>query len=215
MPPTGRKWSDRAFCCWDYRWGVANSCRVVYSIISLILVGLALTLGPVVYKTVERIQAVLVTVVLLFLVVIFFLVVEFAHVVDMLKGIANVGYIPDGMELPLLLGAIAFAGAGGTMNLAQSDFVRDKGYAMGHYVGRLTSPLTGRSEVVSDIGFHFRQDADNLSGSWTSSGPAPSSAILRLLRCRISCPDFGSSHPPLRFRNRFLAQRARFNQGRR
>ncbi len=139
--------------------------RVLFSIISLIGVGLALSLGPVVYNTVERIQTVLVTLTLLFLLLIFFLVVKPAHIVDMFKGMVNIGHIPEGMELPLLLGAIAFAGAGGTMNLAQSNFVRDKGYAMGRYIGRLTSPLTGKEEVVADIGYHFEYNQENL-GRW-------------------------------------------------
>ena len=141
--------------------GESEGIRVLYSIGSLIAIGLALTLGPVVYTTLERIQIVLVALVLIFLVVIFFLVVEWAHIVDMFKGIGNIGYIPEDMELPLLLGAIAFAGAGGTMNLAQSDFVREKGYAMGHYIGRLTSPLTGKEEVVADIGYHFDYTEEN------------------------------------------------------
>jgi hypothetical protein len=33
---------------------------------------------------------------------------------------------------------------------------------MGRYAGRLTSPLTGRAEVVADIGAHFEPSADNL-----------------------------------------------------
>ena len=156
-------WASGAATMLTWELGGGEGVRVMYSIASLILVGLALTLGPVVYRTVERIQTILVTVVLLFLLVIFFLVVELAHVIERFRGIAIGGHIPDGMERPLLRGAIAFAGAGGTMNLAQSGFVRDKGYAMGRYIGRLTSPLTGKSEVVSDIGFHFRDDAANRS----------------------------------------------------
>ena len=141
--------------------GDSEGIRTLYSVLSLLGVGLALSLGPVVYHTVERIQTVLVAVVLFLLVVIFFLVVEPVHVWDMLRGIANIGHIPDGMELPLLLGALAFAGAGGTMNLAQSDFVRDKGYGMGRYIGRLTSPLTGKDEAVADIGYHFELTEEN------------------------------------------------------
>ena len=158
-------WASGAATILTWEFGGGETARAIYSILSLIGVGLALSLGPVVYNTVERIQAVLVAVVLVFLLVIFFLVVEAAHIVEMFKGIANVGYIPDGMELPLLLGALAFAGAGGTMNLAQSDFVRDKGYAMGRYMGRITSPLTGKEEVVADIGYYFEHTEENM-GRW-------------------------------------------------
>ena len=155
-------WASGAATILTWELGGGETARTIYSLVSLIAVGLALSLGPVVYNTVERIQTVLVGVVLVSLLVIFFLVVEVAHIVEMFKGIANVGYIPEGMELPLLLGALAFAGAGGTMNLAQSDFVRDKGYAMGHYIGRITSPLTGKEEVVADIGYHFEPSEKNM-----------------------------------------------------
>ena len=155
-------WASGAATILTWEFGGDESTRVGYSIASLLVVGLALSLGPVVYRTVERIQTVLIAVVLVLLVVIFFLVVEPIHVWDMCKGIVNIGYIPEEMELPLFLGALAFAGAGGTMNLAQSDFVRDKGYAMGAYVGRLTSPLTGREEAVGEIGYHFEQTPENM-----------------------------------------------------
>ena len=112
----------------------------------------------------EKVDVVLVLLGIIFhvVLVIFFLVVEPIHILEMCKGIVNIGYIPAEMELPLFLGALAFAGAGGTMNLVQSDFIRDKGYGMGAYVGRLTSPLTGKEEAVGDIGYHFEQTEKNM-----------------------------------------------------
>ena len=159
---------------------------MLFAVVSLIGVGLALSLGPVVYNTVERIQMVLVAVVLLFLLVIFFLVVEPGHIIDMIKGIASFGRIPADMEMPLLLGAIAFAGAGGTMNLAQSHFVRDKGYAMGSYVGRLTSPLTGKEEPVADIGYHFE---GSHTGSDQTSGRRPTGSTSSHSICSRHFPS--------------------------
>ena len=155
-------WASGAATILSWELGGGEGMRVFYSIASLIAIGLALSLGPVVYNTVERIQTVLIGGVLLFLLVVFGLVVEIEHVVEMGRGIANVGHIPAEMELTLFLGALAFAGAGGTMNLVQSDYVRDKGYAMGAYVSRLTSPLTGKEEVVDDIGYHFEPNDENM-----------------------------------------------------
>jgi hypothetical protein len=63
----------------------------------------------------------------------------------------------------MLLGALAFAGAGGTMNLCQSNYIRDKGYAMGAHLGRITSPLTGNQEPITEVGYHFPHTAENLS----------------------------------------------------
>ncbi len=155
-------WASGAATILTWEVGGGEGMRLFYSIAGLLVVGAALTLGPVVYKTVERIQTVLVAFILLFLLVIFFLVVKWGHIVDMFAGIVNIGHIPPDMELPLLLGALAFAGAGGTMNLAQSQFIRDKGYAMGHFVGRLTSPLTGREESVAGTGYYFEHSQENL-----------------------------------------------------
>src|SRR6185369_7254419 len=53
-------------------------------------------------------------------------------------------------------------GAGGTMNLGQSNFIKDKGYGMGQYVGRITSPITGQEEAISDVGYHFKHTPENM-----------------------------------------------------
>ena len=156
-------WASGAATIMTWELGGGEGVRVAYSIASLIAVGLALTLGPVVYNTVEKIQMVLIAAIFLAMIALFFLVVRMTHVADMFAGILNVGHVPEGMELPLLLGAIAFAGAGGTMNLVQSNYVREKGYAMGRFAGRLTSPLTGREEVVAGVGYHFEATPENAS----------------------------------------------------
>jgi len=155
-------WASGAATLLTWEIGGGEVARTVYSIISLLAIGAALTLGPVVYNTVERMQKVLVAFIFLFMVIIFVLVVDLSHVQDMVAGVTHFGTIPAGMELPLLLGALAFAGAGGTMNLAQSNYIREKGYAMGRFAGRLTSPITGRAEAVADIGAHFEHTEDNL-----------------------------------------------------
>ena len=85
----------------------------------------------------------------------------------MVSGITNIGQMPDmttsGLSMVLLLGALAFAGAGGTTNLGQSNYIRDKGYGMGRYIGRITSPITGQQEATEEIGYHFPQDEQNLT----------------------------------------------------
>ena len=64
-------------------------------------------------------------------------------------GLVGVGQVPIELGFALLLGAVAFAGAGGGQNLCQSNWIRDKGFGMGQYVPRLVSPLTGR--VTGDV----------------------------------------------------------------
>ena len=142
-----------------------------FGIGGLVLVGVALTAGPVVYKTVERIQGVLVTVIMVLVIGIAALVVRPDAVGAMLAGSINLGGMPDldasGLTLVALLGALAFAGAGGTTNLGQSNYIKDKGYGMGRYIGRITSPITGAEESIPDTGFHFHHTPENLA-RWRS-----------------------------------------------
>ena len=85
----------------------------------------------------------------------------------MAEGSVSIGEMPDlktpGLSLMMLLGALAFAGAGGTTNLGQSNFIKDKGYGMGKYIGRITSPITGQEEAISDIGYHFKHTPENMA----------------------------------------------------
>ena len=57
-------WASGAATILTWEFGGDESTRVGYSIASLLVVGLALSLGPVVYRTVERIQTVLIAAVL-------------------------------------------------------------------------------------------------------------------------------------------------------
>ena len=139
-----------------------------FAIAGLLLVGIILTLGPVVYKTVEKIQIVLVVIIFLLVVLLSIVVIRSDAVLAMLKGCASIGEMPSAeqtQELGIitLLGALAFAGAGGTTNLGQSNFIKDKGYGMGQYIGRITSPVTGREEATSEIGYHFPHTEENMA----------------------------------------------------
>lgn len=48
------------------------------------------------------------------------------------------------------------------MNLCQSNYIRDKGYGMGNHVGRITSPITGQPEAITEVGYHFPHTPENL-----------------------------------------------------
>jgi preprotein translocase subunit SecE len=63
----------------------------------------------------------------------------------------------------LLMGALAFAGAGGGQNLVQSNWIRDKGFGMGHYLPKIVSPLTGEAEARGRVGFVFPPTEQNLA----------------------------------------------------
>jgi hypothetical protein len=144
----------------------ASRYGTTFAVAGLVLVGVVLTAGPVVYKTVERIQTGLVVLILVLLVVVSAMVIRPDAVGAMVRGAASVGTMPPdsaGVPLMMLLGALAFAGAGGTMNLGQSNLIREKGYAMGRYIGRITSPVTGKEEPIPSTGYHFPDTPENRS----------------------------------------------------
>jgi len=135
-----------------------------FSVGGLVLCGVILTAGKVVYETVERVQLILVSLVLALVVVLAFLVVRPDAITAQVVGAVSFGQLPeltDQLTVAFLLGAVAFAGVGGTLNLGQSNYVKDKGYGMGNYIGRITSPVTGQEEAISEIGFHFPHDEAN------------------------------------------------------
>jgi hypothetical protein len=130
----------------------------------MVLCGLILTAGPVLYNTVEKIQMALVSLVLVLVVALACFVVRADAVAAQVASTVTLGapqFVPElgGM---LLLGALAFAGAGGTLNLGQSDYIKDKGYGMGRFIGRVTSPVTGQQEPIASTGFHFHPTEENL-----------------------------------------------------
>ncbi|SDD63831.1 Nramp family divalent metal transporter [Auraticoccus monumenti] len=129
----------------------------------LIAIGLVLTLAPVVYVALERAQMLKVAAVLLLFVIGMIFAVG-------AEGFAAVPQIVTEASLPaeqlgfaVLVGALAFAGAGGGQNLVQSNWIRDKGFGMGHYVPRLVSPVTGQPEAKQNTGYIFEPTQENLS----------------------------------------------------
>lgn len=68
----------------------------------------------------------------------------------------------DPKDTTKLLTAITFAGLGGFWTLFYSYWLRDKGVGMAARVGRITSPITGKEEMIPDVGFTFQGTPDEL-----------------------------------------------------
>ncbi|RBQ19522.1 hypothetical protein DP939_12245 [Spongiactinospora rosea] len=71
--------------------------------------------------------------------------------------------VPLELGAAQILGALAFAGAGGAQNLVQSNWIRDKGLGMGARMPKLVSPVTGRPEAAPATGYRFPPDEPNLA----------------------------------------------------
>lgn len=131
----------------------------LFSIILLILVGIILTLGPVLYKTQEFVQKYMILIGTPFIFILAILLAKFPDWAALGQGLIGKGvdywFLPATIPFASFLGAIAYAGAGGNLNLAQSFYIKEKGFGMGKYAGRITSLLTGKSENMDLTGTRF------------------------------------------------------------
>ena len=130
----------------------------------LVACGIALTTSPIVYQTLERAQFFKVGLTLVFLAVAIVAAISPAAWADLPQAVTNFGRFPDSNVIPisLVLSGLVFAGAGGVTNLAQSNWIRDKGFGMGVYIPRILSPITGEAAAAPATGSMMRQDADNI-----------------------------------------------------
>jgi hypothetical protein len=137
----------------------------------LLTVGLVLTLAPVVYTALERAQMLKVALVLTLILVASIFAIGANAWAD-LPQVVTRPRIPVELGFALLLGALAFAGAGGGQNLCQSNWIRDKGFGMGVYVPRLASPVTGKPVAGRSNGYIFEPTPENMKrwrGWWRFS----------------------------------------------
>ncbi|MEO3755499.1 Nramp family divalent metal transporter [Streptomyces sp. B6B3] len=136
----------------------------VIAIVLLLLIGAILTLAPVVYSALEGLIFVKVALIGGFFVLAVILAVNMDTWKELPEAATNVGQFPSDIGVAVLMGALAYAGAGGGQNLCQSNWIRDKGFGMGHYVPRLVSPVTGKEEASgSTSGYVFVPDEENLA----------------------------------------------------
>ena len=158
----------------------------------LVLIGVVLTVSPVVYQTVEKIQFFMVALIVLFIIYAIFVLLGGTGTRRSASGFVEVDKIPDGVAdigAAALLGAIAFAGAGGVMNLVQSNWVRDKGLGMGAKMPRVVSPFTGEEIAAPTTGYFFRRDEENMrrwNGWWKVANREQFCDVLRDRRDRAA-----------------------------
>ncbi len=130
--------------------------------LAFIWVGLAAS--KIVYNSLERFEIVLVLGFFPMLAVALLVVgVVPEHLWALGRGAVSLGAAPKelltGSQFPTLLLAVAYAGSGGTLLLVQSLWLRDKGFGMATYQGRIAG-IRGTNEDVSATGYVFDPDAE-------------------------------------------------------
>jgi hypothetical protein len=136
---------------------------VTITVLALISIGIALTASPVVYQTVEKAMGVMVVLIMAFVVIAVVMATSASDWGDFATSFTE-PEIPVGGDLTiaLLLGALAFAGAGGANNLVQSNYIRDKNMGMGQRIPHIVSPITGEEEADAPFGYTFTVNDENM-----------------------------------------------------
>jgi hypothetical protein len=169
LPNAFPGWATGGATLFTYLFGF-GSAPIIASIV-LVSTALALTLSPVVYQALEKIQMVLVFIVIVFVIVGVVVATEigaWASVVTQMPG--SIPGVPGAIATlgaATFLGAIAFAGAGGANNLTQSNYIRDKGLGMGGRMPKVVSPITGEEVAAPSLGYTFPVNDENMR-RWNS-----------------------------------------------
>jgi hypothetical protein len=157
LPNTIPGWAASGSELFTIIFGLGEGALPIVATIFLISIALALTLSPVIYQVLEKIQAVLVIVILAFIALAIFIATDLSAwggvVTQAPSSLANLPGFWEEIGAASLLGALAFAGAGGANNLVQSNYVRDKGMGMGLHIPNIVSPLTGQEVAAPSLGY--------------------------------------------------------------
>lgn len=136
------------------------------AIVLLLLIGLILSIGKYIYQTVERFSQIMIFIGVPFVIII---TIYLARPLDwqaLVTGLAGFGqgyrWLPATIPLASFLAAFAFSGAGGNLNLAQSSYIREKGYGMGHYMTKIKGLFAGQSQTIDLDGYEFEATPANL-----------------------------------------------------
>src|SRR5215203_1108388 len=169
LPNTFPGWASSAATMFGYLFGLSEGAVPIVTTIFLLAIALSVTLSPVVYNTLEKVELVLVAIIVVFLLVAIVIATDFSAwtgiVTDAPQSVANLPRYLSEIGTATIFGAVVFAGAGGCNNLVQSNYIRDKGLGMGILMPRIVSPVTGEEEARPSIGYKFEVDEENM-GRW-------------------------------------------------
>jgi len=130
-----------------------------WGMVMLLIVGVLFNFGSIVYKTQERIQKAIILVGVPFILGLTIWLSKSEH---WLALITTIG-LPKELPMATFLAALAYAGAGGNLNLAQSLYIKEKGFGMGKYSGRISNVWEEEQEETRVEGEKFACTPENLS----------------------------------------------------
>jgi hypothetical protein len=133
-----------------------------YGYLTFLACGVILVIGRTIERMLERVAWFMLVYIFAFL-----LFVNIAFIPVEIWWSTLIGFFSPAVTVAgtswLMLGALAaYAGAGGILNLTASNWIRDKGFAMGSRVGAIPGLVGGRKIKLSPIGKVFTVTDENL-----------------------------------------------------
>lgn len=139
------------------------------AIILLLIIGTILTFGRTVYGMMEKITKIIIFIGVPFVFILAVYLSTPESWVVLGQGLIGKGegfwFLAPGIAIATFLGAFAYSGAGGNLNLTQSIYVKEKGYGMGAYSQKITGLFSTKSgkQKVSLSGEKFALNDKNIS----------------------------------------------------
>lgn len=135
----------------------------------LLLIGFILTFGRTIYGLMEKITKVIIFfgVPFIFILAIYFGTADSWLVLG--QGLIGRGegfwFLAPGIAIATFLGAFAYSGAGGNLNLSQSIYIKEKGYGMGIYAQKIAGLFAsrGKKQEIRLAGEDFEINQENIS----------------------------------------------------
>ncbi|QIA27303.1 hypothetical protein DYI95_006960 [Thermaerobacter sp. PB12/4term] len=140
---------------------------LIYGILAMLLVMLVMAFGSRVERTLTRVSTFAVAFIFTSLVILDLWLVPLEWWGRVAAGFFQFGYLPSGsgggVDWTLIGGFAAYAATGGVLNMAASNWMRDRGWGMGSQVGYIPALVGGRKVEVSPTGKIFDLTAESLA----------------------------------------------------
>ena len=142
----------------------AKDQTVFWSILSIVLSVVALTLSRTVHWIIEKVMLICIIIGVAGVLIVAFHPVIVGAWPTFLIGLVSYQSMPpnwDPADAATLITSIAYLGLGGFWQLTYSTWVRGAGAGMAAYVPKLTSPITGKPVVIPSTGYFPRDTEEN------------------------------------------------------
>ncbi len=139
--------------------------EVVIAVGLLLLTGIILSAGKFLYNTMEFLQRGVIMIGLPFTIILAAILTNRTDWIEAAWGLIGRGdgwlFFPQGIAIASFLGAFAYSGAGGNLNLAQSYYIKEKGWGMGKFASKISSLFSKDAKATKIEGRIFKDTPAN------------------------------------------------------